>query len=81
MTTEEIYSKLLPIVKTYLPEDVDPDQINPDSDLTGELNINSAHLVDIVLDVEDEFTIEFANEDMETLRTLNDAVAIIHRKQ
>ncbi|WP_432410627.1 acyl carrier protein [Rasiella sp. SM2506] len=80
MTTEEIYVKILPIVKNYLPEDVNGDEINPDSDLTGELNINSAHLVDIVLDVEDEFNIEFANEDMETLRTLNDAIAIIHKK-
>ena len=80
MTTEQIYAKILPIVKTYLPEDVNGDEINPDSDLTGELNINSAHLVDIVLDVEDEFNIEFANADMETLRTLNDAIAIIHKK-
>ena len=80
MTTEEIYAKILPIVKAYLPEDVDGDEINSDSDLTGELNINSAHLVDIVLDVEDEFNVEFANEDMETLRTLNDAIAIIHKK-
>ncbi|HBR55381.1 MAG TPA: acyl carrier protein [Flavobacteriaceae bacterium] len=80
MTTEQIYVKLLPIVKTYLPEDVAADEINPDSDLTGELNINSAHLVDIVLDVEDAFEVEFANEDMESLRTLNDAIAIIHKK-
>ena len=80
MTTEEIYAKILPIIKTYLPEDVNEDQIHRDSDLTGELNINSAHLVDIVLDVEDTFDIAFANEDMENLRTLNDAIAIIHKK-
>ncbi|MDX1463799.1 MAG: phosphopantetheine-binding protein [Marinirhabdus sp.] len=80
MTTEQIYAKLLPIVKTYLPEDVSEDQIQPDSDLTQELNINSAHLVDIVLDVEDEFDMEFENADMEQLRTLNDAITIIHSK-
>ena len=80
MTTEDIYEKLLPIVKTYLPEDVDASAIHPESDLTGELNINSAHLVDIVLDVEDTFDIEFANEDMEQLRTLNDAIAMIQKK-
>ncbi|WP_115123642.1 acyl carrier protein [Marinirhabdus gelatinilytica] len=80
MTTEEIYTKLEPIVATYLPEDIPISEIDPDSDLTGELNINSAHLVDIVLDVEDEFNVEFANEDMETLRTMNDAVAIIQKK-
>ena len=80
MTTEQIYAKLLPIVSNYLPEDVDKDAIDPASDLTQELNINSAHLVDIVLDVEDEFTVEFANEDMENLRTLNDAITIIQQK-
>lgn len=81
MTEEEIYLKLVPIVTTYLPEDVAGTEINPESDLTQELNINSAHLVDIVLDVEDAFDVEFANEDMESLRTLNDAVAIIKKKQ
>jgi len=80
MTTEDIYAKLLPIVKAYLPEDVDENDIKPDSDLTGELNINSAHLVDIVLDVEDAFDVEFANEDMESLRTMNDAITIIQKK-
>ena len=80
MTSEEIYAKILPIVKAYLPEDVSEDAINPDSDLTRELNINSAHLVDIVLDVEDAFNVEFANEDMESLRTLNDAIGIIQKK-
>ncbi|MGJ8666014.1 MAG: acyl carrier protein [Patiriisocius sp.] len=80
MTSEAIYAKLLPIVKTYLPEDVDENDINPDSDLTKELNINSAHLVDVVLDVEDTFDVAFANEDMEKLRTINDAIAIIQAK-
>ncbi len=80
MTTEAIYTKLLPIVQTYLPEDVVVDQVSPDSDLTQELNINSAHLVDIILDVEDEFDVEFANEDMENLRTMNDAIGIIQQK-
>lgn len=80
MTTEAIYAKLLPIIQGYLPEDIDTSQVHPDSDLTRELNINSAHLVDIVLDVEDTFDVEFANEDMENLRTMNDAIAIIHKK-
>ncbi|MBZ0326590.1 MAG: acyl carrier protein [Altibacter sp.] len=80
MTSERIYEKLLPIIQTYLPEDVSKEAVNRESDLTRELNINSAHLVDIVLDVEDQFDIEFANEDMEQLRTLNDAIGIIMRK-
>lgn len=80
MTSEAIYEQLVPIVKTYLPDDVDASNINLDSDLTKELNINSAHLVDVVLDVEDAFDVEFANEDMEQLHTVNDTIAIIQKK-
>ncbi len=80
MTQEEILNQLTPIIATYLPEDIQQEAIKPESDLTMNLNINSAHLVDIVLDVEDHFNVEFANDDMENLRTVNDAVAIIYRK-
>ncbi|GHC50418.1 acyl carrier protein [Ulvibacter litoralis] len=80
MTSEEIFDQLVPIITLYLPDDVSPDEIQLKSDLTGELNINSAHLVDIVLDVEDTFSIVFANEDMEQLHTVQDAITIIQKK-
>ncbi|MBK5212522.1 MAG: acyl carrier protein [Flavobacteriaceae bacterium] len=80
MTSEEIFALLEPIIKTYLPEDVSAKEINRNSDLTRELNINSAHLVDIVLDIEDVFKIEFKNEDMEKLRNVNDAILLIQQK-
>ena len=80
MTSKEIYAKLEPIIKTYLPEDISAQDINPNSDLTRELNINSAYLVDIVLDIEDTFNIEFKNEDMENLRNINDAILLIQQK-
>ena len=80
MTSEEIYTKLEPIIKTYLPEDVSAKEISRNSDLTRELNINSAHLVDIILDIEDLFNIEFKNEDMEQLRNVNDVISLIQQK-
>jgi acyl carrier protein len=80
MTSEEIYKELIPIIASYLPEDVSKEAITQDSDLTGKLNINSAHLVDVILDVEDKFNIEFTNADMEELRTVQDAIEIISKK-
>lgn len=80
MTSEEIYDQLQPIIATYLPEDVSATHISKDADLTQELNINSAHLVDVVLDVEDTFDIELSNNDLESLRTVNDAISIISSK-
>lgn len=81
MNKETIYSKLQTIISAYLPEDVSPGTINLHSDLTKELNINSSHLVDIVLDVEDAFDIALTNDDMEKIRSVNDVVGIIQSKQ
>lgn len=80
MTTAEIYKKLEPIIAVYLPEDVPFESISPESNLTSELNINSAHLVDIVLDIEDAFDIEFENEVFENLQSVQDVVSFIRDK-
>ena len=74
------YEELVEIVRPYLPEDVDPDEIGPDSHLLEELNINSAHLVDIVLDVEDKYDIILENEDIDAMQTVNQAVALVQKK-
>ena len=81
MTEAAVFDILKPIISEYLPEDVEADQIVPEADLTAELNINSAHLVDVVLDVEDKFEIELSNSDIEQLRTVSDAVRIILSRQ
>ena len=80
MNSEEIFALLEPIIITYLPDDVSANEINRESDLTRELNINSAHLVDIILDIEDVFNIEFKNKDMEKLRNVDDAILLIQQK-
>ncbi|WP_343486264.1 phosphopantetheine-binding protein [Allomuricauda sp. d1] len=74
------YEALKAIVGTYLPDDVSVDDIKPESDFTTELNINSANLVDIVLDVEDAFDIQLENEDMDGMKTVQDALNIIDTK-
>lgn len=80
MTKDERYQKLKDIIKIYLPEDVSVTDITMDSHFISELNINSANLVDIVLDVEDEFNIMLENEDMDRMQTVEDALQIIEGK-
>lgn len=80
MNTEERYQKLKAIVKIYLPEDVTVDDISTESHFINELNINSANLVDIVLDVEDAFDIMLENADMDQMQTVKDALEIIDAK-
>jgi acyl carrier protein len=80
MTSKERYEKLTAIITPYLPEDISPDTIKKESHLINELNINSANLVDIVLDVEDAFDITLENEDMDDMQTVGDALQIIDEK-
>lgn len=80
MSKEERYQKLKDIVKTYLPEDVSVDAITAESHFINELNINSANLVDIILDVEDAFDIILENDDMDQMQTVEDALQIIDKK-
>lgn len=77
---QEHYNRLKEIIKIYLPEDVSVNDIKKESNFTQELNINSANLVDIVLDVEDAFDILLENEDMEAMQTVADALGIIEAK-
>lgn len=80
MNKEERYKELLKIVTVYLPEDVSADDIKKESHFINELNINSANLVDIILDVEDTFDILLENDDMDQMQTVEDALAIIDAK-
>lgn len=80
MQEEEKYQKLKEIIKLYLPEDVMVEAIEEHSHFMDDLNINSANLVDIVLDVEDTFDIRLENEDMDQMQTVKDAMGIIDKK-
>ncbi|MBQ4819467.1 phosphopantetheine-binding protein [Aquimarina sp. MMG016] len=80
MTQEELLSKLKTIIAPYLPEDVSLDDVSINSHFINELNINSANLVDVVLDVEDEFDIEIDNDAMEKMLTVKASIEVIEGK-
>ena len=72
--------KLKGIVKPYIQDQEAFDSLNEETDFINDLKVNSANLVDIVLDVEDEFDIEIDNESMEQMLNVKKAVEIIQTK-
>lgn len=74
------YEDLKGIIKIYLPEDVSVDSITPQSHLVNELNINSANLVDVVLDIEDHFDITIEDDEIEKMDTVESALELISTK-
>ncbi|MDG1528260.1 MAG: phosphopantetheine-binding protein [Polaribacter sp.] len=81
MTKEEIIIKLSTIVKPYIQNEEGFKNISEDTDFMNDLEINSANLVDIVLDVEDEFNIIIDNDSMDKMLTIKSVVEIIKEKQ
>lgn len=80
MEKAEILKKLEPIIKTYVTQPDVIENINEDSHLLRDLKINSAHLIDIVLDVESSFNISITDEEVEKMDTVGSAVELIQKK-
>ena len=80
MNKEELIQKLKKIVEPYVQDEQAYQNLSEDSDFINDLKINSANLVDVVLDVEDEFNIEIDNESMEQMHSVKNAVEIIQTK-
>lgn len=80
MNNDAIIEKLKSIVKPYVQSDEGFQNLNEDTDFLKDLKINSANLIDIVLDVEDEFDITIENEEMEQMISVKPTIAIIQSK-
>lgn len=81
MNREEVIAALKIIIKPYSEEDVALDNIDENTDYLTDLKINSANLVDIVLDIEERFNIEIDNDSMAKMLNIQATLAIIEEKQ
>lgn len=79
-TKEELIVKLREIVKPYVQDEAAFNNLTEDTDFVKDLKINSANLVDIILDVEEAFDIEIDNDSMERMLTVGAAMEIIGEK-
>lgn len=80
MNKEEIILKLKTIVKPYIKNQEAFDNLTENTDFITDLNINSANLVDVILDVEEEFNIVIDNQSMERMLDVKSTIEIIETK-
>jgi len=80
MNKQETIEKLKVIVKPYIKDQEAFDTLTEDTDFINNLKINSANLVDVILDIEEEFNIEIDNPSMERMLDVKSAVEIIETK-
>jgi len=80
MTKDELIAKLKPIIEPYIQDEEAFKNLTEDTDFVKDLKINSANLVDIILDIEDAFDIRLENEDMEQMMDVKSAMTIVMSK-
>ncbi|WP_222597046.1 acyl carrier protein [Chitinophaga pinensis] len=80
MDKETLIAQLKEIVKPYAKDQDALQNINEHTDFVKDLKINSANLVDVILDVEEQFNIVIDNEAMEHMLNVKSAMEIIEAK-
>ena len=80
MTRGKLITSLQKIVKPYIQDQTAFENLTEETDFINDLKINSANLIDIILDLEDEFDIEIDEESMENMLSVKSALDIIENK-
>ncbi len=79
MERDNVKEELMTIIKPFVP-DGESISLSDNQDLINDLKINSAHIVDIVLDIEDKFDINIEDDVIGEMNTVADAVDVVMRK-
>jgi acyl carrier protein len=80
MSETEITQKVVTILSPYAKNAEALARVGQTSHILDDLKVNSARLVDVVLAFEDEFGIEIADEEVDEVNTVGDAVRVISAK-
>jgi acyl carrier protein len=80
MNREATIEKLKVIVKPYIQNQEAFDNLTENTDFINDLQINSANLVDVILDIEEEYSIIIDNQSMERMLDVKSAMEIIETK-
>ena len=70
-------------IKTILAEqlDVDAETLTMETDIAKDLNADSLDVVEILMSLEDEFSVEIPDEEIENIKTIGDLVEYIENNQ
>ncbi len=76
---DTILKDLVAIISPYCKSDALKDVVK-ETRFIEDLGVNSARLVDIVIDIEDKFNVSIDDESADKIRTIGDAMDVIEAK-
>lgn len=80
MTEKDVFERVVKILTPYVKNQTALANVSMETHILDDLEVNSARLVDVVLEFEDAFDIEIADEDVDAVETVGNAVELIRSK-
>lgn len=77
---ENLFAEIQEIIKKYAFDKKLVEQATEDSRIIADLKINSARVVDIVLDIEEKYDIEIDDKSINKIISIQDAMNVIKTK-
>jgi len=79
-TEDEVFEKVVKILTPFVKNQEALEKVGPGTHILDDLKVNSSRLVDVVLQFEDTFDIEVADDDIDSVETVGDCVSLIQQK-
>ncbi len=80
MDQTEIFDRVVKILTPYVKSQEALERASLATHILDDLKVNSARLVDVVLEFEDAFNIEIDDDDVDKVETIGNAVNLIEAK-
>lgn len=80
MNKQTLISELKTVLFPYVQDKEAFEKLHEQTDFINDLKINSANLVDVILDIEDKYQIEIDNHSMEKMLNVEKAIEVIQAK-
>ena len=80
MEQSEVLERVVKILTPWAKNEEALASVAMETSILDDLKVNSARLVDVVIAFEDEFDIEIADEDVDSVNSVGDAVNLIVSK-
>ena len=77
MEQQQVFDKVVEIIRPFVKAPEGVANAKMETSILKDLKVNSARLVDVVLEIEEAFGIEVTDEAADQVRTIGDAVKLI----